>query len=78
MLIGAVQGTVLTPDAALTVLRHAHAALRPGGLVVITGWSPCLVDSEDLRRLGFDVFHTAVPPNDADPNPRQLYLARRA
>jgi SAM-dependent methyltransferase len=78
LLIGAVQGNVLTPDAALAVLRHAHAALRPGGLIVITGWSPCLVDSDDLRRLGFDVFHTAVPPTDTDPNPRQLYLARRA
>jgi SAM-dependent methyltransferase len=78
LLVGAVQGNVLAADAAIAVLRHAHGALRPGGLVVITGWSPCLVDSDDLRRLGFDVFHTAVPPTEADPNPRQLYLARRA
>lgn len=77
LLVGAVQGNVMSADAGLAVMRHAFASLRPGGYAVITGWSPCLLDAADLRRLGFEVLNMAVPPTEEDPNPRQLYVARR-
>lgn len=77
LLAGAIQGNVMAPADAAVVARHVFAALRPGGIAVVTGWSPCLLDPGDFAALGFEVGNTAVPPSDEDPNPRQLVVLRR-
>ena len=77
LLIGAVQGNVMTADAAEAVVAETARALRPGGFAVVAGWSPCLLDRRGFEALGFEVLNCAVPPTDDDPNPRQLYLLRK-
>jgi SAM-dependent methyltransferase len=77
LLVGAIQGNVMTTEAAREAMRHVASVLVPGGFAVVTGWSACLLDSEGFEALGFDVLNTAVPPLPDDPNPRQLYLLRR-
>jgi SAM-dependent methyltransferase len=77
LLVGAVQGNVMGWQAAEATVAHAARALRPGGLAIVTGWSHCLLDAAGFRRAGFEVHNCAVPPSEADPNPRQLYLLRR-
>lgn len=77
LLVGAIQGNVMTTEAARQVLGHARAALRPGGYAIVTGWSPCLLDAADMRAAGFQVLNLTTPPVEDDPNPRQLYVLRR-
>ncbi|HMV70194.1 MAG TPA: class I SAM-dependent methyltransferase, partial [Myxococcota bacterium] len=74
LLVGAVQGNVMTAGAAIDVMRGVRRSLRPGGYAIVTGWSPCLLDRAGFEALGFAVLNMAVPPGDADPNPRQLYV----
>lgn len=77
LLAGAVQVNVLTAEAARRVMERVAAALRPGGVAIVLGWSPCLLEAADFAALGFTVHNTAIPPTGDDPNPRQLYLLRR-
>jgi hypothetical protein len=78
LMTGAIQGNVMGAGAAEATVKLAAAALRPGGLAVVTGWSPCLLDTAGFEAAGFEVRNMAVPPTPEDANPRQFYVLVRA
>lgn len=77
VLCGAVTASVMTPDDARTTLANAVAAVRPGGVVVIAGFSPCLVEATDLVAAGLRVVNFTAPPTEDDPVTRQHYVTVR-
>lgn len=77
LMVGAIQGNVMTAHEAHRTATHAHAALRPGGMAIATGWSPCLVDAAGFEAIGFEVLNCIAPPTPVDPIARQHYVLRR-
>jgi hypothetical protein len=77
LLVGAIQGNVMSSDDAYAAIRQAYASLRPGGLAIVTGYSPCLVDAGGFELVGFNVLNRAAPPTHDNAMGRQHYVLRR-
>jgi hypothetical protein len=70
---------VLQRDEAMEVAAKVSDNLRTGGIFVVTGVSPSLLNSADFRSLGFQVLQMTCPKNlySSQTHPQQLYVLRK-
>jgi hypothetical protein len=73
---------VLLPTQGENVLKWGHAKLKPGGTLMVMGYTPCLFEAQDLQGLGFNVLQMSMPENLLSKGhitfPMQCYVAEKA
>lgn len=63
------------------ILEQAVSRLRPGGHIIVTGYTACHLSAADFSRLGIEVLQKSIPENLFKPyreyHLRQFYVGRK-
>ncbi len=78
--VGGFNQGVLTQEDAVAAVKKVHTGMNTGGMLVVTGITPCLLNAEMFSQNGFDVLNRSIPKNIVSRpfiQPLQLYVMRK-
>lgn len=78
---GLLNRQVTAREDAGAILEQAVSRLRPGGYIIVTGYTACHLSAADFSRLGIEVLQKSIPENLFKPyreyHLRQFYVGRK-
>lgn len=74
LLVGAISANVVSHADAERIVSNVAACLRPGGVAIVAGWNPCVLEADDFRAAGLVVRNLSLPPIQVGMLPRQHYV----
>jgi len=78
-IMGGLNHNVMLRGNAYNIAKVVYNKLNQGGFFIVTGYSPCLLNAEDFRTIGFNILNMIDPQSfTVKERPLQYYVLNRA